>query len=401
MRLWKTTTLPQKPYSICLILAKVLHENVLDRVNGWLVHVGLVGSVTAGSGSIKLDRQQHNRPNTIIARADRFEPTARAHSDFVTMYHDLHFRSMNTDVTAWLWNNDAQVAARALTKVEQFFQAAHKRFTRFESNSELSALNAARGKPFAASAEMFEVGQLVVKFSELTDGWFNPTIIGALEAAGYDRTFEAITVAVDQKETSASRISAASSIVLDASRRTITLPIGVRIDLGGIVKGWAVQKATEQLALYGPCLIDAGGDMLTLGTVPGSPDWSIEIVDPFDREQDALSIHLHDRAVATSGIDRRQWQRNGQPQHHLIDPHTGLPSTSEVLTATVIAPTTIEAEIYAKTVFLLGAQAGLSFVEARPTLAACVITADNEIILSKSMQEYLNVHFTFSSNAAT
>ena len=69
------------------------------------------------------------------------------------MYHDLHFRAMNTDVSAWLWHADADVAQRALQDVERFFHEAHTRFTRFEASSELSALNASTGQPFAASPQ--------------------------------------------------------------------------------------------------------------------------------------------------------------------------------------------------------------------------------------------------------
>lgn len=313
------------------------------------------------------------------------------------MYNDLHFRAMNTDVSAWLWQADANTAQRALREVERFFHEAHTRFTRFEASSELSALNASAGQPFVASPQLFEVVELAVKFSALTDGWFNPTIIGALEAAGYDRTFDAIKESGDQRSELTSNVSAASAITLDAKRRTITLPRGTRIDLGGIAKGWAVQKAAQQLMINGPCLVDAGGDMMTFGAVPGTADWSIEIADPIDPENDVMTLRLRDQAVATSGIDRRRWQRNGLWQHHLIDPHTSRPSASDLLTATVIAPTTVEAEVYAKTVFLLGAQAGLEFIDQHPTLAACVVTAVGQAFISDSMKEHLHVSFTFSS----
>ena len=312
------------------------------------------------------------------------------------MYNDLHFRAMNTDVSAWLWNADANVAQRALRDVERFFHEAHARFTRFEASSELSVLNASAGQPFAASPQMFEVVELAVKFSALTGGWFNPTIIGALEAAGYDRTFDAITKSSEQGSIPASSVSAASAITLDAKQHTIMLPIDVRIDLGGIAKGWAVQKATQQLMIYGPCLVDAGGDMMTFGVVPGTADWQIEIADPVDPENEVMTLRLRDQAVATSGIDRRRWQRNGVWRHHLIDPHTGQPSASDLLTATVIAPTTVEAEVYAKTVFLLGAQAGLGFIDQHPSLAACVVTAAGQAFISDSMQEHIYVSFTFS-----
>ncbi len=313
------------------------------------------------------------------------------------MYHEHHFRSMNTDVSAWLWHAESRAAALALSAVEVFFQAAHTRFTRFESSSELSALNAAQGQAFAVSAQMFEVVELAARYSAKTNGLFNPTIIGALEAAGYDRTFEALQARSDLPETSTLSIKPMSQIKLDRAHQTITLPLGGRLDLGGIVKGWAVQKAAQQLAKFGPCLVDAGGDIMTLGVVPGTSQWTIEIADPFDRAQDITSLRLADRAVATSGIDRRTWQRGNTWQHHLIDPRTGQSAASDLMSATVIAPTTVEAEVYAKAVFVLGAEAGLSLIETQPTLAACVVTTGGEAIISSSFQEYRDVLFTYAA----
>jgi thiamine biosynthesis lipoprotein len=314
------------------------------------------------------------------------------------MYNEHHFRSMNTDVSAWLWQADAARAQAALLDVEQFFRAGHTRFTRFEIGSELSALNASQGQVFAASPQMFEVVELAVKYSTLTNGLFNPTIIGALEAAGYDRTFDDLKSRSDLPKPAASQISDVIAIKLEHAQQTITLPMKVRIDLGGIAKGWTVQQAAQQLAQYGPCLVDAGGDMRTIGLVPGTTHWSIDVVDPFDHERDVMTLRLRDQSVATSGIDRRTWQRrDGVWQHHLIDPRTGRSSDSDVLTATVIAPTTVEAEVYAKTVFLLGSEAGLQFVNERPTLAACVVLTGGEAIMSESMQAYLDVQFTYST----
>ncbi|MFN8594767.1 MAG: FAD:protein FMN transferase [Anaerolineae bacterium] len=314
------------------------------------------------------------------------------------MYHEHHFRAMNTDVGAWVWSDDARSAQRALAKVERLFRAAHTRFTRFDASSELSALNASNGRPFAASRDMFEVVKAAIEFSARTHGLFNPTIIGALEAAGYDRSFEAIGSGNNRSVVSGSPISSMASIKLDAAAQTITLPIGVRLDLGGIVKGWTVQQAGQQLAYAGPCLVDAGGDMWTSGLVPSTAHWTVNVMDPFDHDRDVMTLRLHDCGVATSGIDRRQWQHHGEQQHHLIDPRTGHPSTSDLWTATVIAPTTIEAEIMAKTVFLLGSIEGLEFVNERPQLAACVITANGEVLLSNRMQEYLDVVFTYSDH---
>ena len=313
------------------------------------------------------------------------------------MLHEHHFRAMNTDVGAWVWSAEAPAAQRVLAETERFFREAHARFTRFDAASELSALNAARGAPFAASPQLFEVVRLAARYFDATGGLFNPSIIGALEAAGYDRTFETIGQG-EPAPVQASPIGSLAAIAFDEERRIITLPIGLRLDLGGIAKGWAVQRAAERLAETGPCLVDAGGDMQTFGVLPGSTAWPIEVVNPFDHDQGALGLRLRDRAVATSGIDRRRWRRDGVWQHHLIDPRTGRPSTSDLLTATVIAPRTVAAEVGAKTVCLLGAEAGLAYLNERPALAGCVITTDGQLYLSERLQEFVDVTFIYADH---
>jgi thiamine biosynthesis lipoprotein len=312
------------------------------------------------------------------------------------MYHQASFRCMNTGVAAWVWGFDADAARAALREAEQTFRTAHARFTRFDPASELSALNASAGRPFPASPELFEVVELAVQFSAQTGGLFNPAILGALEAWGYDRTFDEIKQPAYRRD-GRSHASAApvgcSVAVPDPVHRTITLPPGVRLDLGGIAKGWTAQRAAGQLARYGPCLVDAGGDVMTHGLVPGQSAWRIEVADPFDPERDLLTLRLHDGAVATSGVDRRRWTLNGADRHHLIDPRSGRPSDSNLLTVTLIAPTTVEAEVYAKVVFLLGGEAGLRFVEARPALAALLVTRDGRLIPSTRLEDYLDVRF--------
>lgn len=315
---------------------------------------------------------------------------------------------MNTDVTAWLWSAERATAQPALAEVERAFQAAHARFTRFDPDSELSALNwfsgqppertSSGGQPFVASPDLFEVVELALHYCALTGGVFNPAILGALEAAGYDRTFDAVARQADDRRLPDAAPVACPAVELIAEYRIITLPAGVRLDLGGIVKGWTVQRTAQRLARFGPCLVDAGGDMLAMGAPPElASGWQVGVADPFDARRDLAQLRLRDRAVATSGIDRRRWTRNGVMQHHLIDPRTGRPSDGDLMSVTLIAPTAIEAEVYAKTVFLLGARAGLKFVDDRPALAALLVTRAGDVLSSARLENVLDVHFVYDT----
>jgi thiamine biosynthesis lipoprotein len=132
--------------------------------------------------------------------------------------------------------------------------------------------------------------------------------------------------------------------VVELDGETIRIEPGMRLDLGGIAKGYAVDRALPLLSPAGPSLVNAGGDLAVSG---GS--WPVAI------EGAELTLALTSGALATSGRDRRQWRRGGEEQHHLVDPATGRPAQTPVLRATVFAPTAVEAEVLAKVAFLTGA----------------------------------------------
>ena len=204
--------------------------------------------------------------------------------------------------------------------------------SRFDETSELSRLNAAgQGR---VSELLAEIISLALEGRELTNGLFDPTVHDAVVASGYDRTFAEVTDAAERPG-----VVAGGQIVLEGDQ--VVLEPGTRVDLGGIAKGYAVDRACDELAPLGRCLVDAGGDMAMRGT------WAIGV-------QDGPTLELTDAALATSGRDRRTWRRGTGVGHHLIDPATGRPAVTSVVRATVVANTATEAEVLAKAAFLGG-----------------------------------------------
>lgn len=289
------------------------------------------------------------------------------------MLHEHRFRAMNTAVAAWLWT-DSPLAGVRLDEVERFFAQVEAELSRFRPQSGLSRLNAAAGRgPQPLSPLLVDVLALALGAARISGGVFDPTVLNALQAAGYDRSFEQIgtDVASPQRgQRAAASGSDWQQVLLDGAEGTATLPAGLGIDLGGVAKGWAVDQAARQLGQWGPALVDAGGDIRSVGA-PGEP-WPVAVQDPFDEARDLAVILLADNAVATSSVGGRRWQRDGQPMHHLIDPHTGQPSRSDLHTVTVLAPTAAEAEVTAKVALLLGSQAGRRYIAARGHAALCI-----------------------------
>ena len=289
------------------------------------------------------------------------------------MLHEHRFRAMNTAVAAWLWA-DSPLAGVRLHEVERFFALVEAELSRFRPQSGLSRLNAAAGHgPQPISPMLEAVLVLALQAARTSGGVFDPTVLNALHGAGYDRSFEQIEAGganPQRRQRATASGSAWQQVLLDAAESTAALPAGLGIDLGGIAKGWAVDEATQQLGQWGPALVDAGGDIRSVGT-PGEP-WPVAVQDPFDQTRDLAVVSLADSAVATSSIGGRRWQRDGQPMHHLINPHTGQPSRSDLHTVTALAPTAAEAEVTAKVVLLLGRQEGQRYADTRGHGVLCI-----------------------------
>ena len=183
--------------------------------------------------------------------------------------------------------------------------------SRFRDDSELSRLNR-DGRIAAASPDLVRVVELALEAREATGGLFDPTVHDAVVAAGYDRTFDAVRPGRDRDSRATSRTAAAAASASTGS--TIELEPGTRLDLGGIGKGYAVDRVAELLAVVGPCLVNAGGDLAVRGGA-----WPVGVTDE-------LTLELTRGGIATSGRDRRRWLRGGEERHHLIDPSTGRPA---------------------------------------------------------------------------
>jgi thiamine biosynthesis lipoprotein len=252
----------------------------------------------------------------------------------------------------------------AFAQVEDEFRRLEEIFTRFDPASELSRLNAAGG--LEVGDELLEVVALALEARERTNGRFDPTVHDALVAAGYDRTFAEVG-AGDSRGDSAGR-PAGGRVDLDPIASRIELGTGVRLDLGGIAKGYAVDRACDVLTCRGPCLVNAGGDLAVRG-LPAAGVWAIAVETPLGE----LTLGLESGGLATSGCDRRRWRRNGKELHHLIDPATGRPADTDLLRITVAGESAVDAEVLATSLFLAGAERAEA--EANELRIPCLLVA--------------------------
>lgn len=305
------------------------------------------------------------------------------------MFHSRSFHAMGCDMLAIL-ELDTNSMPPILDKVTVWFEEWEQTLSRFRLDSELSRLNRTFDQPILVSDTFWEVFQTAVWADEFSQGLVTPTVLDAMLEAGYDRSFEHMS----QEQFNGMiphhmEDHSLSMVFTDPETRTITLPKGVHLDFGGVAKGWAAYQAMERLREFGPCLMNAGGDIAISGPRLDGSAWQVGVSDPFKAGSDFDTLHVKSGGVASSGKDRRNWKRNGRFQHHIINPNTGQPVDSDVLRMTVVAPSVIEAEAAAKTAFILGVEKGLAWIETHPSHAGLVILESGEVLISPSMPDYL------------
>jgi FAD:protein FMN transferase len=277
------------------------------------------------------------------------------------------FRAMGTEVTLLTDDIDPRMFERALRTVASIFEREEQRFSRFREDSELAHVNHSAGTWVEVSRPFMNVLRLALEGAEATEGLFDPTVLPALVAAGYDRDFSSIEA---QDSTSKPRaVPCGRWRDVEVRREVTRLPPGVGIDLGGLVKGWTADVAAEAVVATGLdwVVVNAGGDLRIVGEAPPLP---IGIEEPGCFHESACVVRVEDGALATTSMMHRRW---GRDLHHVIDPRLGLPARTPIVQATVWSATCAAAEISSKRAFLEG-------VPALDDLPGVLILASGEIV---------------------
>lgn len=275
------------------------------------------------------------------------------------------FRAMGTEMELLL---DA-ASDEPLVEAELELRRLEALLSRFLPGSELSQLNAAGS--LEVGPELLELTELALAARERTGGRFDPTVHDALVLAGYDRSFE--LVGAGPRTAAPTEARCGGAVEVDRVAGTVALEPGYRLDLGGIAKGWAADRVLAQLAGSGPALVNAGGDLAATGAA-----WPVGVETPAG----TLTLELTRGGLATSGRDRRRWERDGREHHHLIDPATGEPATGDLLTVTVAADGAAEAEVLATSLFLAGTVERAAAEADATAIPAVIVGANRETRLA-------------------
>ena len=255
--------------------------------------------------------------------------------------------------------------AREAEAIERIFQARDRQFSRFRADSELSRVNRSGREIVTVSKTFGQMVERALTAAAATGGLIDPTLANALEAAGYDRDFDELEPRPEAARTGAPGRWRAVRMV----GRLLIRPVGIELDLNGVVKGQTVDEAVDLLS--GDGFVTAGGDYAGRGefdvALPGGG-----------------SVRVTRGGLATSGTTKRRWLRAGTWQHHLIDPASGRPAESPWEQVTVSAGTCLQADVAAKAAFLLGPD-GPAWLDKRG-LAGRFLPADGVPLLNRAWQ---------------
>jgi len=285
-------------------------------------------------------------------------------------------------------------APTALEKVFARLREIEERMTQHSSGSEIAAVNAKAGsEPVRVSEDTFFVIEKALEYSRLTGGVFDPTIqpivklwqIGSPEArVPSPAEIEANLPLVDYR-----------AVQLDPTQKSVFLPkAGMGLDLGGIAKGYAADEAVAILKAHGikKAIINLGGNVYVLGTNLNNEPWRIGIQDPENQRNQYIAIvRTQDSTLVTSGPYERFLKVGDTVYHHILDPTTGYPADTGLLSVTIVASKSIDADALSTSVFALGREAGLELINNLAGVEAVVIDNQYRVFATQGIRDQLTI----------
>ena len=259
--------------------------------------------------------------------------------------------------------------------------------------SDVWRINHSRGKPVEISEHTAGILKLALEMYDVSGGRFN-VAIGSVMAL-WDFTNGSGTLPAPEALAEAMDNMDCGQIMLSGC--LVLVPDGMKIDLGGIAKGYIADRIAENLRNNGvkSALINLGGNIITIGQKPDGTPWKIGLQVPFIeqkyRDKFWSAIDCADESIVTSGYYERGFYKDNRWYHHIIDPVTGMPADNGVLSATVCAPSSFLADALATPLFLLGEREGMALAD-RYGVGAAFYLRDNRVIVNADMKKRLRVH---------
>lgn len=321
-------------------------------------------------------------------------------------YDAIDMSTMNTKITVYCIHHN-QDSFPWKKHIYKWFEHVQKVCSRFSSRSSLTVFNNSKTDcPIMIPVTLYSVIEEAWDYAQKTDFLFHPFIAESLERLGYNKSFDKMKNKVETfVEKSPTKVSTLAPVqrkdsgywnqellIFYPHMKSIEKRTADKLDLGGIAKGWSVDRATEILKnkyRIASGFVNAGGDINIWSEK--SDYWRIGVAHPYDKHKEIAQLHISNGGIATSNKLYRRWIQGDNQHHHIIHGHTLLPAESDVIQATVIAPSTTEAEIIAKVLCMLNIKDGIAWITNKfPHIAYILIDENLEITISSNMYKYVS-----------
>ena len=270
----------------------------------------------------------------------------------------LLFPALGTTAALLLTDDTRLHAARAIFEAE--IDAIDRSCSRFRSDSELTLVNAACGRPCVVSTRFLEALEVALRAARVTDGVVDPTVGSAVRKLGYDRDFASIDRNGPPLLVSVRHVPGWQTIEVDARRSTVRVPVGVELDFGATAKALCVDRAVDAIvrATRTNVLVSLGGDLAVAGPA-AAQEWTVFVTDDHAAAPEGIGqrIRISSGGLATSGTAVRRWMRGDRVMHHVVDPSTGLPARELWRTVSVTAASCVDANIASTAAVVMGSDA--------------------------------------------
>jgi len=292
---------------------------------------------------------------------------------------------VKVDIYSTAGSGEAGLMEEAAGSVLEEFQRLDTRFNRFKPASEISRINASAGEWVATDDEILSVLASAREYTQITGGAFDITVGPLVDLWGFGTENPEVPSPAEIRDVLG--LIDGSKMIIDRPNKRVKLTPGMSLDPGGILKGYAVDRAATRLREEGirTALIDAGGNIYVLGRKERGP-WRIGIQHPRSPDNVIAVVSVDEnKALATSGDYQRFFEADGHRYHHILDPRTGRPSR-HLVSATVIADSAMEADALSTGVFVLGPDKGMDLVERLPGVEAVLVDREMNVVISSGLR---------------
>ena len=291
---------------------------------------------------------------------------------------------MGTTIRIEVWHEDTNVRQQGIDKVLEEMERVNRLMSPYIEQSQLSKINKyAHEEPVEVDRDLFELIEKSLEVSRLTNGAFDITYASVGHLFNYRKEIKP----TEEEIAAAKLLIDYKNVVLNKDQLSVSfLKHGVKIDLGGIAKWFAVDRSIQHLSDLGirHALVSAGGDTRLLGDRHGRA-WLVGIRDPANTEEVIVMLPLQDEALSTSGDYERFFIEDGEKYHHIIRPSTGY-SASEVRSASIIARDSITSDALSTSIFVMGPSKGLELLNSLDGVEGVIVDQQGELYYSKGLE---------------